>query len=193
MSKLSNIKQVRASEAGFSLLQMLVAIAIIAIVSNFGFIAISRAKKDLALSGEIRQFSGYLEKGRIEATRRHTSVTVITINSSSSYTVTLDSNYDGTVSATESRIVTLPTGVTFNSANITYPATISYNLQGRSSTTNITGSTLTMSNANGTTTNVTMTGGGDLTLDSTVTGPSANTSLAPTTTVLSNANIKSLY
>ena len=192
MSKLSNIKRARAGEAGFSLLQMLVAFAIIAIVMSFGFIAITRAKRDMALSGEIRQFSVYLEKGRIEAVRRHTSVTVITINSDSSYTATLDSNYDGTISASESRTVTLPTGVTFNTSNITFPATITYNMQGRSTMTNITGSTLTMTNANGTTTNVTMTGGGDLTLDSTVTGPAANTNLAPLTTVASTANVKSM-
>jgi hypothetical protein len=37
-----------------------------------------------------------------------------------------------------------------------------------------------------------MTGGGDLTLDSTVTGPASNTNLSPTTTVSNTANIKSM-
>ena len=192
MSELSNMKRVRSGEGGFSLLQMIVTVAIVAIVSNIGFMAVKNANRDQELAGEIRKFAGYLEKGRAEAIRRRTSVTVVTINSASSYTVTLDANYDGTVVATESRVITLASGLTFNSANITFPATITYNLQGRSSSTNITGSSISLSNGNGKTTNVTMTGGGDLTLDSTVTGPAAGTNLAPVTTVATDADIKSL-
>lgn len=192
MSNFTNIKGARRGEAGFSLLQMVIAIAIIIVVTSFGLIAVKSSQNNLALSGAMRQFSSYLEKGRVEAVRRHTSVAVITINSSSSYSVTLDSNYDGTLSASETRSITLPTGVTFNTSNITFPATITYTALGRSSSTNITGSTITMSNTNGTTTNMTMTGGGDVTLDSTVTGPAANTSLAPVTSVSNTANIKGM-
>jgi len=194
MRELSEMKPERAREAGFTIIQLVVAIAIAAVVTTFGIMAVTRAKRDMALSGEIRKFSSFLEKGRIEAVRRRTSVTVVTINSASSYSVTLDSNYDGTVAATETRTMPLPDGVTFNTSNITFPATITYNLLGRSSSTNITGSTITMSNSNGTTTTVTMTGGGDLTLDSTVTGPAANTSLAPSAgNISTSANIKSMY
>lgn len=192
MSELSKMKGERGGEAGFSLLEMMVVVIIVFIVVSLGFMAIKNAKRDMELSGEIRKFSAYLEKGRAEAVRRRTSVAVVTINSASSYTVTLDADYNGTIASTEVRTVSLPSGVTFNSSNITYPATITYNLQGRSSTANITGSTITMSNENGTTTNVTMTGGGDLTLDSTVTGPASSTNLAPVTTVATNTDIKSL-
>lgn len=193
-SNLSNVRRARASEAGFSLLQMLVALAIIGIVLSFGIIAIKRSQRDLELQSSIRQLSGYLEKGRVEAVRRHVAAatTIVNIPNNSSYTVTLDSNYDGTIAASETRTVTLPTGVTFNSANITYPATIAFDSRGRSSSTGITGSTISMSNTNGTTTNLTMTGGGDLTLDSTVTGPAASTSLAPVTTVSNTANVKAM-
>jgi Tfp pilus assembly protein FimT len=194
MCELSEMKRKRASEAGFTLIQMAVTIAIAAIVTSFGIMGVTRAKRDMALSGEMRQFSSFLEKGRIEAVRRRMSVTVVTINSSSSYTVALDSNYDGTVSATETRTMSLPTGVTFNTSNITFPATITYNMLGRSTTANITGSTITMSNTNGTTSTVTMTGGGDVTLDSTITGPAANTNLAPLGgTIAPNTNLKSMY
>jgi Tfp pilus assembly protein FimT len=192
MNDLSEMKVARRDEAGFSLLQMVITIAIIGIVSSFGFMSIRNAQRDMDMSGAIRQFSVYLEKGRIEAVRRRTSVTVVTLNSATNYTVTLDANYDGTISSSDTRTVTLPTGVTFNSANITFPATITYDFKGRSTSANITGSTITMSNANGKTTNVTMTGGGDITLDSTVTGPASSTSLAPTTTVSNTANIKAL-
>jgi Tfp pilus assembly protein FimT len=192
MSDLSNMKGVRRGEGGFSLLQMIIAIAIIAIVTTFGFIAIKKSQTDMALSGAMRQFSSYLEKGRVEAVRRRTSVTVISIIDDSSYSVTLDSNYDGTLSASETRTVTLPTGVTFNAANLTFPATITYDAKGRSTSANVTGSSITMTNTNGMTTNATMTGGGDVTLDSTVTGPAASTSLNPSTTVSTSANIKSM-
>ena len=192
MSELSNLKHVRRGESGFTILQMVITIAIVVVVISFGVIAVKRAQNDMALSGALRQFSGYLEKGRVEAVRRHTSVTVITIDSDSSYTVTLDSNYDGTLSASETRSITLPTGATFSTTNITFPATVTYTAQGRSSFTNITGSTITISNTYGTTTSLTMTGGGDVTLDSTVTGPAASTNLVPTTTVSNTSNIKSM-
>jgi Tfp pilus assembly protein FimT len=193
MCELSEMKPERAREAGFTIIQMAVTIAIAAVVMAFGVMAVTRAKRDMALSGEIRKFSSFLEKGRIEAVRRRTSVAVVTINSNSSYTVTLDSNYDGTLSAYETRTVPLPDGVTFNTSNITFPATITYNLLGRSSFTNITGSSITMTNTNGTTTNVTLTGGGDVTLDSTITGPAANTNLAPSGgNISTTANIKNM-
>lgn len=193
MCELSEMKPERRRQAGFTIIQMAVTIAIAAIVTSFGIIAVTRAKRDMALSGEVRKFASFLEKGRIEAVRRRTSVTVITINSASSYSVTLDSNYDGTLAATETRTMPLPNGVTFNTSNIIFPATITYNMLGRSSSTNITGSTITMTNTNGTTTTVTMTGGGDVTLDSTVTGPAANTNLAPSDGNISTiANIKNM-
>jgi Tfp pilus assembly protein FimT len=194
MCELSEMKRKRAGEAGFTIIQMAVTIAIAAIVTAFGVMGVTQAKRDMALSGEMRKLSSYLEKGRIEAVRRRTSVTVVTINSSTSYTVTLDSNYDGTVSATEARSISLPSGVTFNTSNLTFPATITYNLQGRSTMSNITGSTITMSNTNGTTTTVTMTGGGDVTLDSTITGPAANTNLSTSAgTIAPNTNQTSMY
>lgn len=190
----ANMSRARVGESGFSLLQLVVAIAVVSVVTSVGVIGIKRAQTHMALSGSIREFSSYLEKGRIEAVRRHTSVTAITINSASSYTVTLDTNYDGSVTGSEVKAVTLPTGVTFNTANITFPATITYDYKGRSTSTNITGSTLTMSNTYGMTTNLTMTGGGDVTLDSTVTGPATSTNLTPAGgNINTSANIKSMY
>jgi Tfp pilus assembly protein FimT len=193
MSELTNLRVARKGEAGFSFLQMLIAMLVIGVVTTYGFISIKNSKRDMELAGEIRLFSNYLAKARVEAVRRRTSVTAITITSNSAYTVTLDSNYDGTISSSEIRAVTLPTGVTFTSGITNYPATISYDLKGRETTTNISGSTLTMSNANGTTTTVTMTGGGDLTLDTTVTGPATSTNLAPTAgTIATNTSVKSM-
>ena len=182
----------RRGEQGFSMIQMVVTVAIIAIVISFGVMSITRAQKDMALAGTMRELTVYLEKGRIEAVRRHTTVNVINITSATQYTVTLDSNYDGTLSATETRTITLPSGMTFNTANLTFPATISYDSRGRSSSTNITGSSVAMTNSYGASTNLTMTGGGDVTLDSTVTGPAANTNITPVTSISNTANVRSL-
>ena len=189
----SNVAEASHREQGFTILQMVVAIAIVSIVVTFGVMGISRAQSDLALAGAMRQFSGYLEKGRVEAIRRHTTATVVTINSSSSYTVALDKDYDGTIDAGETTTVTLPSGMTFNAANITaYPATISFDSRGRSSFSNITGSTITMRNSYGKTNNIVMSGSGDLTLDTTVTAPASNTNLNAVTTVTTTSNVKTL-
>ena len=183
----------RRGERGFTVLEVVFVVAIIVIVVSFGVISITRAQKDLGLDKAMREFTMYLEKGRVEAVRRHTTVSVITITSATQYTVALDTNYDGTSSTSENRTITLPSGMTFNSANLTYPATISYDYRGRSSFTNITGTSVAMTNTYGTSSAMTMTGGGDVTLNSTVTGPAANTNINPVTTVSNTANVKTMY
>ena len=56
---------------GFTIMQMVVTIAIIAIVSTFGVLGITKARAQYRLQNSARQLAVYLEKARADAIRRH--------------------------------------------------------------------------------------------------------------------------
>jgi type II secretory pathway pseudopilin PulG len=58
-------------QQGFTIMQMVVTIAIIAIVSTFGVLGITKARATFRLQNSARQFAVYLEKARADAVRRH--------------------------------------------------------------------------------------------------------------------------
>ena len=56
---------------GFTIMQMVVTIAIIAIVSTFGVLGITKARAEYRVQNSARQLAVYLEKARADAVRRH--------------------------------------------------------------------------------------------------------------------------
>lgn len=191
-------KQGLHGEQGFSLLQLVVAIAIIAIISVMATISISSAQQDLRRDGTIREFKAYLEKARLDSIRRHATSTTdqasVTITASNSYQVAMDFNYDGTMSSSEVRTVTIPTDrkVQFSTGTVSLPMTTRFDWRGRASSTQSDGtsvtSTFTIANTvnNGsspTTLNLTSMGDASVGTGVTVTTPSR-------TTVTTTSNVK---
>ncbi len=178
--------------AGFSLLEMLVVVALITVVSSFAILSFQKSNRNFRLAGATRSLSGYLEKARLDAVRRHGGAS-ININSETSYTVNVD--FDG--SGTTSRTITLPEGTTVSytlppataSTNpSTSPITISYDWRGRS--TNIVSLTLTDSTSGVGSSSVVVGSAGDISTDTSVTGPVStptpqNTTMTPTTGIKS--------
>ncbi len=179
--------------AGFSLLEMLVVVALITVVSSFAILSFQKSNRNFRLAGATRSLSGYLEKARLDAVRRHGGAS-ININSETSYTVNVDFDGSGT---TTSRTITLPEGTTVSytlppataSTNpSTSPITISYDWRGRS--TNIVSLTLTDSTSGVGSSSVVVGSAGDISTDTSVTGPVStptpqNTSVTPTTGIKS--------
>jgi len=58
-------------QKGFTIMQMVVTIAIVAIVSTFGVLGIRKAQATFRLQNSARQLAVYLEKARADAIRRH--------------------------------------------------------------------------------------------------------------------------
>lgn len=108
IDRLESGKRVKG-ERGFTIIQVLITVTLVAVVSTFGVMAIGRARASFRLSGSSRELAGYLEKARSNAIRRNATATV-TIVSANSYTVTMDFDGDGTV---ETRTITLQDGITF--------------------------------------------------------------------------------
>jgi len=107
----TNLRNTNISEAGFTIMQVLITVALIAVVSAFALMAVGSARASMRLTGSTRELAGYLEKARTNAVRRN-GTSVITILDANSYSVTMDFDSNG---STETRTIRLQNGVTFAS------------------------------------------------------------------------------
>src|ERR1051326_1918565 len=90
-SEISQEQKVNASERGIGILEIVIVIAVVAIVVTFSVIGISRAREDMRLANSAKEVAGYLEKARINAVRRHdTSSVQISGKGTSTFSVTMD-------------------------------------------------------------------------------------------------------
>jgi prepilin-type N-terminal cleavage/methylation domain-containing protein len=183
-----------SSATGLSLPELLIVIAIVGIVSSFAVLSVQKSNKGFKLAGATRTLSTYLEKARVDSVRRHGGAS-ININSTTSYTVNIDFGGTGTPIA---RTITLPEGTSLRytlppaATSIdpsTTPITIAYDWRGRAGTTILL--TLTDSTAGVGSSTVVVGPAGDVSTDTTVTGPV--TVPTPQTTVSTTTGIKSMH
>ena len=179
---------------GFSMLDLLIVVVLIALVSSLSLLSFQKSNKDLKLASATRTLSVYLEKARLDSLRRHGGAS-INIDSATSYTVNID--FDGSGTAT-SRTITLPAGTSLSytlppaavtTDPFTTPITISYDWRGRS--TNVVSLTLTDSTSGVRTSNVMVGSTGDISSDTSVTGPVATPT--PQVAVSTTSGIKSMH
>lgn len=183
-----------SSATGFSLPELLIVIAIVGIVSSFAVLSFQKSNKGFKLAGATRTLSTYLEKARVDSVRLRGGAS-IDINSTTGYTVNIDFGGTGTPIA---RTITLPEGTSLRytlppaATSIdpsTTPITITYDWRGRAGTTVLL--TLTDSTAGVGSSTVVVGPAGDVSTDTTVTGPV--TVPTPQTTVSTTTGIKSMY
>jgi type II secretory pathway pseudopilin PulG len=155
---------------GFTVIELVVMATIVAIVTAFGLIGITKARAAVRLSGAAREYASYIEKARVFSIRNHADAAAeqatIAINTDkASYDVTMDLDGDADM---DTRTVTLPSGITFETVEA-----IAFDWRGR-----------TVSTVDGITTpnaqvsirllssddsiSVDVTGSGDVTIDSQV-------------------------
>lgn len=113
---------------GFTIVQMVITIAIIAIVTTFGVLGIKNARAEYRLQNSSRLFASYVEKARQDAIRRHpASGSESSVESfepgTNSYQVTMDWG-SGTV---ETRTFALESGLSFD----TIAKKVSFDWRGR--------------------------------------------------------------
>jgi Tfp pilus assembly protein FimT len=130
--KAGRVRRWRAGERGVSILETLVALAMIMVLTVFALLRVVEAQQSLRLDNEIRQFKGYLEKARVDSIRRHAQTDAqmakVTINSLTSYTVLIDANGDGVLDPPRTITLQPKGGITFTGAT---PTVIRYNWRGR--------------------------------------------------------------
>ena len=111
-------QQSRKSEAGFSVIQILIVVVITTLIASFAIIRIGQARRVMNLDESARTLTGYLEKARIDSIRRRAQTTaqmarVAAINSTT-YSVTMDFDGRGVITT---RNISLPTGITLTIPN----------------------------------------------------------------------------
>ena len=182
-----------SSAAGFSVVELLVVILVVAITSTFALVSFQRANRSFNLSGATRSLSAYLEKARVESVRRHGGASVV-IDSTSTYTA----NIDFIGNTPTPRTITLPVGTSLSytlppsTTSIdpsSTPITITYDWRGRTASAVLL--TLTDSTAGVAPSTVVVGPAGDLSNDTTVTGP-VTTPTPQNTTVTTTTGIKSM-
>jgi len=193
MTKLSKTERRLHRADGFSAIELLIVVGIISVVSAFAVMSFLKSNKNLQLAGVTRTFSTYLEKARLDSVRRHGGAS-INVNSSTSYVVNMDFDGSGTTTA---RTVTLPAGTSISytlppAATIldpsSNPTTITYNWRGQAG--NAVVLTLTDSTAGVGTKTLVVGPAGDISTDTTVTGPVSTPT--PQTSVSTTSGIKSM-
>lgn len=160
----------KRNQFGFSMIEITIMTAIIAIVTAFGLMGITRARASVRLSSAAREYATYIEKARMHSIRSHaddaTERAGVAINESKlSYNVTADLDGNGTI---DTRTISLPNGVSFETDE-----DISFDWRGRTWST-VDGVTtanaqvsIRLKNSNDTV-SVDVTGSGDITIDSKV-------------------------
>jgi len=113
---------------GFTIMQMVVALAIISIVSTVGVLGVKSSREHFKMQSSARVFASYLEKTRADSVRRHAasgqeSSVEMFGEGTNTYNVTMDYG-SGTV---ETRTFQLDPGVVFGTA----PAKVTFDWRGR--------------------------------------------------------------
>jgi len=110
----NNLKRTRltSSEAGFSLLQLIIVMAIAGVIATYAVFSIRSSRESLALQNSVRQLASNIEKARIDALKRHATTSVV-FPDTTAYDVNMD--FDGTGNAYTRRFalqggVVLPAG-----------------------------------------------------------------------------------
>lgn len=166
----------RPQETGFSLLEMLLVVAvlmILATVSTLALPGVAAWRERIRLNDSAQLLAGHFERARTDALRRHAETSVQIINASS-YSITMDTDGSG---IPRTQTFSLGDGLAFSSS----PTTITYNWRGCTAS----NTTIALASSNGNA-HVNVTSGGDVALNSNFeTGevPSIYTASSPTDNV----------
>lgn len=121
-----------SDSAGFSVFELLIVVAMISVLTGFVFTQIARARQLMTRANAAYQLAAYLEKARVDSLRRRPATTAemaqVSILDATFYSVTIDSNGDGTLDAP--RVMNLPADANLQ-FDVPYPRTIYFNWRGR--------------------------------------------------------------
>jgi Tfp pilus assembly protein FimT len=114
-------------DPGVGMLELVIVVAIVAIVSTFALLQIRSSRSALRVQNSVRQLASYMEKARIDAVRRHGTSTV-TFTDTRTYSITMDFNNAGSPST---RTFTFLEGVQLASSEL---PNVTFNWRGRTLT-----------------------------------------------------------
>ena len=111
---------------GFSIIELLLVVAIIGIVTTLALLGASEARSDVQMSTSAEMLQGYIQRAFVDARKRHAggaSRSQVAVTGQTTYTVTIDFDGDGTA---ETRSLSLPQGVRFDYTGTPPTATVDW-------------------------------------------------------------------
>ena len=115
-SKAIRVTKRRTGQRGFTLIQLLIIVAMATVITAFGAIGIVNARAHMRLASSARQFTTRVEKARADSVRRHAmgaSMSTVTLLSQTSYTITMDFDLNGVIDAWDTQTFDLEQDITF--------------------------------------------------------------------------------
>jgi hypothetical protein len=116
------------AQRGFSMMQLLVTLAVVSIVSGLAVFGIASARQRIRLTNSSRLLASYVEKARVDSVRRHPTdpnlMAGVEVLDKTTYRVKMDFDGDGVM---ETREITLDDGVIF----ATDPIALVFDWRGR--------------------------------------------------------------
>ena len=123
----------RRRERGFSLIELLIVVAMISVVAAFAVMQIAGAQRAMRLTNSAREFMAWLEKARVDSVRRHPmskdEMAMVKITSANSYVVKIDQNGDGALDP--DLTITIPASHGLSFSGVAVPQEIYFNWRGR--------------------------------------------------------------
>jgi prepilin-type N-terminal cleavage/methylation domain-containing protein len=129
------------SNNGFTIVELLVVVAIVFLLSVFAFIRIESAKKSLEVQNVSAEFKIYLERARFDSVKRGAAeageMASVTINDPQSFSVRTDLNQDGVLATNEMRDIdfSYQNDIRFFGDDTVFPIVISFNRRGQTTAT----------------------------------------------------------
>jgi hypothetical protein len=121
-------RKTASQQHGFTIMQMVITIAIIAVVSTFGVLGIRSARAEFRLQSSARLFASYIEKARADSVRRHAaSGSEASVEIFGAGTTTYEVTMDFGNGAVETRTFSLDPGIEFDTA----AQKVTFNWRGR--------------------------------------------------------------
>lgn len=159
------LRATQPGERGIGVLEVVFVMAIIAVVSAFGYMSFTKSRDSVRLSNSMRVLAGNVEKARIYAIRRHKSAT-IEFTSNNAYTVTMD--FTGTGNDATTRSYSLDSDIKITNSDGSAIATddlpvIDFDWRGRTTQCS---TSIRMQNLSGKSSTLMVTSSGDITVDS---------------------------
>ncbi|HEX2272217.1 MAG TPA: hypothetical protein VHH35_21930 [Pyrinomonadaceae bacterium] len=116
------------AQNGFSMMQLLITVAVVGIVSGLAVFGIASARQRIRLTNSARLLASYVEKARVDSVRRHPTdpnlMAGIEVLNTTTYRVKMDFDGNGTM---ETRDIRLDEGVVF----ATDPIALVFDWRGR--------------------------------------------------------------
>ena len=143
-NKKTRLKNLSAdkTQRGISIIELLIVFVVIGIISAIAIPSLMNSNAGLQRQNVARQLKAYLERARFDSIKRNAfsadEMAKVVINSSTSFSLAIDKNYNGKIETTEISDVPLSTGsgVKIVGSNLIFPVTISFNNRGQAKAVN---------------------------------------------------------